>query len=253
MAGITNIDDLQKYIDFSVGPRLPIDAYQTLRGEAYVGVITIRTMDSRLRNSSGLYPNSKDSKREGMPAGFVARAQMARHLERWTKVLLASKPYREDPIQTLEIAGKAGGQEEEFFSLLDGGTDSSMIGAGLAGALRRSDATWLALATLGRVRQYKTEHGDYPRRLSEIGPIPKDPFSDRALRYVRKDDEVRVYSVGRDGVDNFGKTSNEAFLELDNKRRDGDVPMQYDEAAIYPPLTQDTIIARIQAKRRSSR
>ena len=93
----------------------------------------------------------------------------------------------------------------------------------------RDEAMWRTKAGLAKVLLYKQEHGAYPSTLDEAGVTDTDPFTGKPLLYVRKPDEVRVYSVGLDGVDNHGMRSSER--PTGSHHTD-----QYDEVASFPPM-----------------
>jgi len=72
-------------------------------------------------------------------------------------------------------------------------------------ALASRDALIAAIAA----ERHRLKHGTYPSRLDELVPdflpaIPIDPFDGRPLRFVRSDDGLRIYSVGRNRKDDGG-------------------------------------------------
>lgn len=83
------------------------------------------------------------------------------------------------------------------------------ISAGLDAAARgnvRNDATATAIA----IERFRRDRGQIPEDLKELVPdfmpqVPTDPFDGKPLRYVVKDDEYLIYSIGRDGVDDGGQ------------------------------------------------
>jgi len=59
---------------------------------------------------------------------------------------------------------------------------------------------------------YRVDHGDHPERLAELVPeyvdeVPRDVFTDDELRYAPVDDNYLLYSVGPNGEDEEGRTS----------------------------------------------
>jgi ABC-type transport system involved in multi-copper enzyme maturation permease subunit len=59
------------------------------------------------------------------------------------------------------------------------------------------------------VERYRQSNGDWPNSLNELVPtyleaVPKDPFTDQAIRYARHSDSVVIYSLGPDGQDDNG-------------------------------------------------
>ena len=83
--------------------------------------------------------------------------------------------------------------------------DRVALSSYLAIAKRRLGATALA------VRLYALDHdGQLPRTLEALVPrylpaVPIDPLSGQAIRYINEAKNPRIYSVGRDGVDDGGK------------------------------------------------
>ncbi|NQT17529.1 MAG: hypothetical protein HQ582_32540 [Planctomycetes bacterium] len=68
-----------------------------------------------------------------------------------------------------------------------------------------NDAADAAIA----VELYRRQHGKLPERLEELVPdflpqVPTDPFDGQPLRYVVREEEYVIYSVGTDRVDNGG-------------------------------------------------
>ena len=59
------------------------------------------------------------------------------------------------------------------------------------------------------VELYRREHGDWPKTLNALVPeylpaVPLDRFDGKALKYVLRDGQPIVYSIGSDRVDNDG-------------------------------------------------
>ncbi|MHB9132730.1 MAG: hypothetical protein ACYDBB_16810 [Armatimonadota bacterium] len=74
-----------------------------------------------------------------------------------------------------------------------------------------NDAHAALMLTVFALRAYQQQHGAYPKNLSALVPeylpeLPADPFSLYAtLQYRREGDRYMLYSVGPDGIDNYGK------------------------------------------------
>ena len=87
----------------------------------------------------------------------------------------------------------------------------------------------LLLVTLAR-RAYHEEHGRYPSHLDLLTPmylkqVPDDPFAlNRLLRYIRKEQQYTLYSIGPDSCDNGGKPIANRLTEFEHgdeqKRRE---------------------------------
>jgi hypothetical protein len=91
------------------------------------------------------------------------------------------------------------------------------------------DAAMLELARVGvAVERYRVVHGAWPNQLSALTPeyldeTPTDVYDEILLHYIRRDEEIVVYSVGPDlkddgGVDlerhRYGKTTGDIALTL---------------------------------------
>lgn len=93
------------------------------------------------------------------------------------------------------------------------------------------------LRTIGRLRcteaalaieRYRLKHSALPESLELLVPefmaeVPRDPFDDQPLRYIRHDVGYTVYTIGEDSVDNGGLSYKE-MLKLNNDER----PEHYD-------------------------
>ena len=93
-----------------------------------------------------------------------------------------------------------------------------------------SDAEYESRARLDVLRLafaaelFRRKTGDYPRQLSKLKPdyvqtIPIDYFSDKPLQYVRPGQGFAIYSVGRNGKNDLGRSRSDAE-ERDGARWD---------------------------------
>jgi len=83
--------------------------------------------------------------------------------------------------------------------------------------------TSLALAA------YRAHHGGYPEMLADLVPeyvdeVPRDVFTNDELRYARIDDDYLLYSVGPNGEDEEGRTSDSRPVGDDVVIRTAPVP-----------------------------
>jgi hypothetical protein len=74
-----------------------------------------------------------------------------------------------------------------------------------------------AARTLIAAERYRLAHGRWPEQLADVIPcylreVPRGPYSDRPLRYVRRNDRIIVYTLGFNSEDNGGR------LHPDRKR-----------------------------------
>jgi hypothetical protein len=97
-------------------------------------------------------------------------------------------------------------------------------------SLNDSDARFATVSAFAKVVAFRNKHGFYPAALAEAGVTTVDPFSDegKPLGYSAKDGKMRVWSIGRNKVDDKGLTDREALArdEKDTKYpsyRNGDI------------------------------
>lgn len=81
----------------------------------------------------------------------------------------------------------------------------AMIAAGA-----RTEASQDVVDAMIAAERFQRDTGEPPRNLESLVPdylpaVPNDPFDGQPLRYVLEDDEVVVYSIGRDNIDNGGQ------------------------------------------------
>jgi hypothetical protein len=74
----------------------------------------------------------------------------------------------------------------------------------------RTDAARSVVDAAIAIERYRREHGQPPQTLEDLVPkylpaVAVDPFDGQPLRYLVKDDQIVVYSIGRDEVDNGGQ------------------------------------------------
>ena len=68
---------------------------------------------------------------------------------------------------------------------------------------------------------HRSEHGEYPTELEDLTPtflpsIPVDRFADGPLKYERTDDGFRLYSVGKNMIDDNGVSDDDEDAEGDD-------------------------------------
>jgi hypothetical protein len=88
---------------------------------------------------------------------------------------------------------------------------TSAIGQAEDGAVARSSVIRIGFA----LNLHARETGMLPKSLAELSPrylesIPIDPHSGAALKYVLKEKGFLLYSVGRNGVDDQGRSADDA-------------------------------------------
>jgi hypothetical protein len=88
----------------------------------------------------------------------------------------------------------------------------------VAGACHRTQAAMRCAVVALAMERYRLEHQRWPDSLDALVPqylpqIPANPFDGKPLRYRRCNQEVVVYSVGKDREDNSGNVKPERPLE----------------------------------------
>ena len=68
---------------------------------------------------------------------------------------------------------------------------------------------------------YHAEHGDYPPELADLSPkylseLPKDVYNDEQLHYESESNGYTLYSVGVNGRDDGGKSSEDRFKTMES-------------------------------------
>jgi len=93
---------------------------------------------------------------------------------------------------------------------------------GMARLFARHEATIRAADTVLAITQFTQKHDRLPSGLNELVPdfvdsVPLDPFDGKPLRYVVRETEYVIYSVGPDRVDDGGRLGeDEEFVDVDN-------------------------------------
>ena len=76
----------------------------------------------------------------------------------------------------------------------------------------RVDASRRSTDTMIAVERFRRRHGNVPETLTQLVPdylpeVPVDPFDSNPIRYVVGENEVVIYSIGKDNVDNGGQSN----------------------------------------------
>ena len=101
----------------------------------------------------------------------------------------------------------------------------------MATATQQTIARQRCVLTALAIERFRKRTGNIPQTLAELSPdFPQaglsDPFSGRRLEYQPFVDKYRVYSIGRDRIDDEGKTdrSQDDVFESMTVGRDSTVP-----------------------------
>ena len=178
--------------------------HRAMMGERAMGIDAFQNPDS-LGRQSRLYTRSPLRFAQG--SGFVLYLE---HMDRG--VLASQQPWP----QALQAAEQAEAKRDDFVDNASLFTRLTHIFLGSVAPLdivfhisacgvAMNDAADAAIA----VELYRRAEGKLPQRLDDLVPdflpqVPADPFDGQPLRYVVREEEYLVYSVGTDRVDNGG-------------------------------------------------
>lgn len=206
------------------------DLRRALRGEAYMGLATMRNLDAwggirALRNASEGDPSTNGPPlqlaRTGVPSSLTERAMLDRYLRFWTRADAIIRGKDEiSATKALDAAEKRDSEKNTESYLFEAIIlpEFSQVGTAYKSCEAQGEATRGLLAAM----VYRAINGAFPRSVSQLPGTWIDPFDGKPLRISVRGDAIRVYSVGPDLVDNRG-----LIRSNDSKR--------YDIVAAYPP------------------
>lgn len=193
----------------------PIDIRRYLRSEALLSVDIARQAVERSEELSQLvmegdplqFQREVGSRR--LPPSLRTDAYVARSLQFWNAVV--SGVEADDGYETLRRVWQAAA---ERYARADDPTAvvlrmSLAIGVDRLDVRRVRAASFATTRGLLRAMRFWAENGRFPASLAEAGLELTDPFDGQPLRYRVEDDGVRVWSIGRDGVDHGGRLHRE--------------------------------------------
>jgi len=198
----SDLDRIQAHlraIDYSEGVQ------RAMMGERVMGITAIR--DPSSMGPSGDLPV--------VSSGPFRNANLANYLKYMDRIVAATKlPWPQARLETAQIGG-------DIEAATSGGSVLSSPGhimarLALPGTSRFLDAAVRATASnhatdaVIAVERFQRAHGRLPAKLEELVPkylpqVPIDPFDGQPLRYVLRNQQYVIYSVGEDGVDNGGQ------------------------------------------------
>lgn len=174
---------------------------------------------------NGWYDRLVKSARE---PDFKRRRALFESIETDIKAMAAETRDTQKMLQNMSLKGtpKAVGEAigKVLIALLLPAVDAARGAEDMATA--RADVIRLAFA----VRNYTLDEKSLPKSPADLTPqylkaIPQDTCSGDALKYIVNDDEIRIYSVGRNGVDDNGRTP-------EDTRRDGIPSTEWDDIVV---------------------
>jgi len=223
-----------KAIEDSLDPGLGRpDIDRALRGEAYMGLTTIRNLKNlggiKAFTSGDPLPPIPSSQlvRTGIPTDPISRAFAARHFQVWTEVMGDLRSYGGDPMKLgatmdkiVEDASKRKTVSNALNELM------FPVYSPLASAVLDLYADTTATRALLEALQIRVRTGKLPTSIDQIPGTWIDPFTGKPLLVRSGPDSLRIYSVGPNLNDDGGVVKSEA---------PEDKPLAYDLAACYPP------------------
>jgi len=188
---------------------------RAMMGERAVGIETFRNPSS-VADSGELKPLALIGPRNDdllLYLDFMGRTVSAARLTGPTKLDAAQKI--EDDIRTFCVDGNAISQVRYAFTRL-------LLTAVTAFFEAEAEATAknrIAAAAIA-VERYRRPHGRLPEKLEDLVPdflpeVPEDPFDGKQLRYVVRNGELLIYSIGRNRIDNGGDEGDEDDMPPD--------------------------------------
>ena len=217
------------------------DPEASLRGEFYFNLAICRNLKrfggvrafsgvNEESNTSPPAPKPADLQRTGLPHGMYERASLDVMAGQWNKIFLlihATEPPHEGCTAPLDAF------ESESIKRFRA---SELLAHVLFPAFDQAEAALtqcrvsqsLALAFV-RAFRYKAEKGRWPASLKEIGADFPDPFnSGKPIQAGFSDTEVRVWSVGRNKIDDDGQ-----WRDTQHQKAD-------DVVFVWPPTLRKT-------------
>lgn len=209
-----------------------VDFRYPLKGEMYQGVATARNQH--------LFPRSEqdgeDAKpidpaallRAGVPASEYQQAYLQRHLALWVEAQRAIGRGRADPRKDADTLDSIGSRLEGERGMSHALNAIMFPLFGQAGrAVVHHEARLACVDALAGALEYRAQHGEWP---ASLPGAPLDLFDGKPLRYLITRAGIRIYSIGRDEVDDKGRTRLE---------RPGKQTGTFDLVAAYPPVNQN--------------
>lgn len=224
---------LKQFADLIASPRDLADYAKSLRGEAYIGIASLRNPNeaSRAAEGSGT-PIAKFDKsaivRTGMPQDVKYKAMMARHLEAWTLIKTAIDRFPGDTAKLITAVDEIAtdwSKKQTVSYLIPAITLGPLSQAG--NAVLELQARSIATRALLAAMQFRVKSRRWPTGIEEIQGKWIDPFSGQPLKLNLKEGGIRIYSVGPNGKDDGGIRQSEIT--------DDGHANNYDIVASYPP------------------
>ncbi len=213
----------------------PFDFKYYVRGEAYLGLATMRNIDRTKNIEAFLLANPENPTkairvpfvvRSGEPKGWKVKIMMSRFYQSWSYFAKLAKEINEPIGLSRKMDQYVESPQSKRLSYVWTSIVLPVFSA--AGtSIVRAEASYATVRALTKIQLYRAKIGRYPKTLAEARISEIDPFTTRPLLYRAVADGCRVYSVGEDLKDNGGKRRHEVKGVIKNKAG-------YDIVASYP-------------------
>lgn len=233
---------LARYRAWLSRPAPPRDMVPAIMGETYLDVVFVRNFEAmgggrsiNPMNDLAIFndelPRSA-MKRDGLPANVRARAYLTRHNQMWTELMQRTNGLKGDPGGMGRIWEAIGnrsyrGLSHQFDAILFR-LSGNVLKTPLIPLTRQAVTLAFADALIQRAKV-----GRWPTKIDAMDPFGKGP-----LRSRFDGKRFRVWSVGRNGVDDGGLTDREA--DAAGKRSD-------DMVAVYPQFSRTELAGLVPA------
>ena len=161
--------------------------------------------------------DSERLQRTGLPDGMFARAVMAASAEEWNTLFRSFEGQDEPPRGWGAGIDRRAKRMKERYKVSEALALIRMsVWSKIDVTFSRNDTDQQLRKALVKVLRFRAENGHLPASLEEAGAAFPDVFNEGAqLQAVLTEDEVRIWSIGPDGVDALG-------LPRDDKNKDRD-------------------------------
>lgn len=216
--------DLDRYLALIESRRLTFDMGRVIKAAAYSRIVTARNLHRFDREGVPTSPLMADNS----PTDPGDRRVLASVLHAWTPLIGKINKASGDP-QAVERAIRA--SDGDDMDAAFHGNNMEMVFddptyGGLYEVERGEQARVRCAIGMAKALIFRAKSGELPSSLDQFAPGLIDPFTDKPLRYLRTLDGFRIYSLGKDQVDDHGATSGE-------RKVDDSPGATYDLAAVY--------------------
>lgn len=215
-----------------------IDPRPALRGEFYYLLAIMRNLKQYggltglgqgTSGYGGVVLDPDNVRRSGLPSDMFARAFSAAIAEEWNALFRSFEGLDEPPRGWGAGIDRRAKRMKERYKVSETYVQILMPVFGKVDVtLTRNDVVQQLRKALVKVLRFRAENGHLPASLEEAGAAFPDVFNEGAqLQAILTEDEVRIWSIGPDGIDDLG-------VPRDTVNRDRD------DLAVFWPATKRT-------------